>query len=257
MEQNISLYISEYTSAKTELLKNIIKQAQSDNKVVITNMAEFNQEYDTDIMKKDIIKENQRCIFKTLSDDSLDSTYREYLSSIMRLLYAKGDVLVLDKIDMHLKNQDIVDLSAAISDTRHLWDAVIISGNSNYFTRLFTNIDRESYVSTYVSNIWYVDSNMELTNVTEDEECDCFDIIEYISLLNDEIERRFPHTIQVIISNEDCIKDVVIELRENDYKMKYKPYEMLNSPCVKYDDKILELCADWEKIRLNNKNTLL
>ena len=70
----------------------------------------------------------------------------------------------------------------------------------------------------------------------------------YIELLNDELDNRFPNTIRVIISGGDFIKNVVMELRENNSKMQYSPYELFINSDGNYEDSIFALCNAWAEI---------
>ena len=73
-------------------------------------------------------------------------------------------------------------------------------------------------------------------------------IHEYLKLLNEEIDNRFPNTIKVIIRGGDYIKDVYMEFREDNSRMQYCPYEMFINSDGNYEDSILELCSEWERL---------
>lgn len=74
-------------------------------------------------------------------------------------------------------------------------------------------------------------------------------IHEYLKLLNEEIDNRFPNTTRIAIAGGDYIMDWVMELREGDSRMQYCPYEMFINSNGNYEDSILELCNEWERIR--------
>lgn len=73
-------------------------------------------------------------------------------------------------------------------------------------------------------------------------------IQDFLELLNDEIDNKFPNTIKIIIQGGDYISDFIMELRENNYRMQYCPYEMFVNCECKYEDSILALCNAWEKL---------
>jgi len=70
-------------------------------------------------------------------------------------------------------------------------------------------------------------------------------IHDFISLLNKAIDERFPDTDRYIVDGSDFIKDIVMELREEDKKLRYSPYELF-SKSKDYDDAIEKLVKQWE-----------
>ena len=71
------------------------------------------------------------------------------------------------------------------------------------------------------------------------------DIHDFIKVLNDIVDESFPNTRRYIISGGDFIKDVVIELREENKKLRYSPYELFNKS-KNYEDTIEQLVTQWE-----------
>lgn len=68
---------------------------------------------------------------------------------------------------------------------------------------------------------------------------------DYINVLNAVIDEMFPNTKRYIVDGGDFIKDVVIELREEDKKLRYSPYELF-SKSEDYEDTIEKLVKQWE-----------
>lgn len=73
------------------------------------------------------------------------------------------------------------------------------------------------------------------------------DIHDFIKCLNDIVNERFPNTIRYIIHGGDSIKDVVVELREENKKLRYSPYELFNKS-NNYEYTIEQLVKQWEAI---------
>lgn len=69
-------------------------------------------------------------------------------------------------------------------------------------------------------------------------------IHQFINELNSEIDRKFPNTVRIIINSGDNIEDILIELRENDKKLRYSPYLLFKQS----DNGISELLDKWEKM---------
>lgn len=53
-------------------------------------------------------------------------------------------------------------------------------------------------------------------------------IHDFIECLNDIVDERFPNTTRYIIRGGDFIEDVVMELREENRRFRYSPYELFN-----------------------------
>lgn len=70
-------------------------------------------------------------------------------------------------------------------------------------------------------------------------------IHEFINVLHSIIDERFPNTNRYIVDGGDFIKDVVMELREEDKKLRYSPYELF-SKSEDYEDTIEKLVEQWE-----------
>jgi Cdc6-like AAA superfamily ATPase len=132
MEQNITLYIGDSASGKTRILKQLINKAVSEGHKPVTNMKRYyDANYVPDKNKKSaIIEANTDLTERIVENEIIETDYDSYLSDILRLLYSKGDILILDEIDAMLKTQDIIDLASVLSDNRGLWNKIYI--NSDY-----------------------------------------------------------------------------------------------------------------------------
>ena len=71
------------------------------------------------------------------------------------------------------------------------------------------------------------------------------DIHDFIECLNDIVDERFPNTTRYIIRGGDFIEDVVMELREENRRFRYSPYELFNKS-NNYEDTIEQLVGQWE-----------
>ena len=69
-------------------------------------------------------------------------------------------------------------------------------------------------------------------------------IHDFIDVLNAIIDERFPNTIRYIVCGGDFIKDAVLELREEDKKLRYSPYELFNKS-EDFEDTIEKLVEQW------------
>ena len=74
---------------------------------------------------------------------------------------------------------------------------------------------------------------------------------DFITVLHNMIEEYFPNTKRVIISGGDYIKDVVMELREGDKKLRYSPYELFHTS-ENYENTIEAFLDLWKNIYENN-----
>lgn len=72
-------------------------------------------------------------------------------------------------------------------------------------------------------------------------------IHDFIHVLNEIIYERFPNTKIYIVAGGDYIKDEFLELREDDKKLRYSPYELFNKS-EDYEDTIEKLVEQWEKM---------
>ncbi len=70
-------------------------------------------------------------------------------------------------------------------------------------------------------------------------------IHDFINVLNRVMDERFPNTNRYIVNGGDFIKDVVVELREEDKKLRYSPYELFGKS-EDYEDTIEKLVEQWE-----------
>lgn len=72
-------------------------------------------------------------------------------------------------------------------------------------------------------------------------------IMDFIKVLNDEIDSRFPCSQRVIVAGGDYISDCVMELRQGSNRLQYKPYEMFVNANGNYEDCICEFCDKWKR----------
>ena len=72
-------------------------------------------------------------------------------------------------------------------------------------------------------------------------------IHDFIALLNEDLDSTFPSTERVVIKGGDYVKDFIIELRENDRKYQYSPYDLYHQS-ENYEDTIEDLLTVWKRI---------
>ena len=72
-------------------------------------------------------------------------------------------------------------------------------------------------------------------------------IHDFIALLNEALDSNFPSTERIVIKGGDYVKDFIIELRENDRKYQYSPYDLYHQS-ENYEDTIEDLLAVWKRI---------
>lgn len=177
-EQNITLVIGDNASGKTRYLKKMLIEAKKDNLRVVTNIPGYKMPYGIDKERLSLIKNtNNRLIDKIVINEDIETSSDAYISDLLRLLYSRGDVLIIDELDVDLTVQEIVDVAAAISDIRKSWSRIYVNGYSEDITRIFIDKDHVTYTERYIPNILYVDENMNIQNVLEAEECEYFDKI--------------------------------------------------------------------------------
>lgn len=72
-------------------------------------------------------------------------------------------------------------------------------------------------------------------------------IHDFIALLNEALDSTFPSTERFIIKGGDYVKDLIIELRENDCKYQYSPNDLYHQS-ENYEDTIENFLAVWKSI---------
>ena len=72
-------------------------------------------------------------------------------------------------------------------------------------------------------------------------------IHDFIALLNEALDSNFPSTERIVIKGGDYVKDFIIELRENDRKYQYSPYDLYHQS-ENYEDTIENLLSAWKRI---------
>ncbi len=73
------------------------------------------------------------------------------------------------------------------------------------------------------------------------------DIGDFIKVLNECIDEKFPGTERYMIAGGDFIKDVVLELRKDKKRLRYSPYELFYSS-DDYEDTIVRFMETWETV---------
>ena len=73
------------------------------------------------------------------------------------------------------------------------------------------------------------------------------DIHDFIECLHDIVDEYFPNTTRYIIYGGDLIKDVVMELREENKKLRYSPYELFIKS-NDYEYTIEQFVKQWEEM---------
>lgn len=72
----------------------------------------------------------------------------------------------------------------------------------------------------------------------------------FIEVLNELMDGKFPNTERYEVRGGDCIKDKVIELRQDGMSLQYSPMEMFSSG--NWEDAINDLFDRWEKVLEND-----
>ena len=72
------------------------------------------------------------------------------------------------------------------------------------------------------------------------------EIYDFIKYLNEIVDERFPNTTRHIIYGGDSIKDVVLELRQENKKLRFSPYELFANS-NNYEYTIEQFIKKWEK----------
>lgn len=70
---------------------------------------------------------------------------------------------------------------------------------------------------------------------------------DFTAVLCDIIDSRFPNTERYIAIGGDFVWDWIFELRENDKKYRFSPYE-LYSKSSNYEETIEEFVETWERM---------
>lgn len=70
---------------------------------------------------------------------------------------------------------------------------------------------------------------------------------DFVKTLNELIDEQFPNTIRYAVKSGDHVEDIVLELREDDKKLRYSPYKMYKNS-DNYEDTIEALLNQWEKM---------
>ena len=74
------------------------------------------------------------------------------------------------------------------------------------------------------------------------------EIQDCIKYLNEIVDERFPNTTRYIVCGGDSIKDVVLELRQENKKLRFSPYKLFANS-NSYEHTIEQFIKKWEKIQ--------
>ena len=73
-----------------------------------------------------------------------------------------------------MQNQDIIDITAAISACQDLWHSIYLTGYNEYLLNVFTHYDNTTEQKIEEFNVYYVDQNLSTHAISED------DVYEYL-----------------------------------------------------------------------------
>ena len=73
------------------------------------------------------------------------------------------------------------------------------------------------------------------------------DIHKFIKSLHEIIDEYFPNTTRYMIYGGDYIKDFVMELREDNKKLRYSPYDLFTKS-NDYESTVEQFIKQWEEI---------
>ena len=128
-EQNIIYIIGDNASGKTRYLKNIIADAKKNNYKVVTNIPGDAANYAVNKERLTLLKSlNNRLVEKIVIEKNIETSRDAYIEKLFRLFYSIGDILVIDELDINLTIQNIIDITAALSEIRKTWKKIYING---------------------------------------------------------------------------------------------------------------------------------
>ena len=73
------------------------------------------------------------------------------------------------------------------------------------------------------------------------------DVHDFIKCLNAIVDEYFPNTERYLINGSDFVKDFVMELREENKKLRYSPYELFTKS-NDYEDTIEQFVMQWKEM---------
>ncbi len=77
--------------------------------------------------------------------------------------------------------------------------------------------------------------------------------IEFNTFLGEILKETFPNTELFIVAGGDYLKDVIMELRQDNAKYRYSPWKLYKQNS-NYEDTVEELVETWR--RIINKHTI-
>lgn len=78
---------------------------------------------------------------------------------LMNLLLLEGDVLIINDIDLDIRDFEIMWIIQAIANSKDNWKEIYISGHNIILDQLFITRDRETYETSYNPNYCYIRDN--------------------------------------------------------------------------------------------------
>ena len=173
--QNIYLYIGDNATGKTRLLKEIIQKSAATSEMVVTNISEFKMPNVPDAHKRQrVFDSNNVLVERILKNEEINDAYDAYVKSLLDLICAQGDILLLDELDASLQSQDIIDMTAAISACQDLWHSIYLTGYNEYLLNVFAHYDTITECKIDEYNVYYIDGTMNTHAISED------DVYEYL-----------------------------------------------------------------------------
>lgn len=143
MIDNVMVVIGDNAVGKTRYLEKISIEFLNRNSCVVSNLDKRMYQVNQD--KKNIVLELGSEYLRNLMLDGGTNYYDLQTYNLLRYTISDGDILILDEVDVMLKEQDLIDFCSVLSQLRDYWKQIIVSGYSPDLTRLFTYIDYEDY----------------------------------------------------------------------------------------------------------------
>lgn len=178
---NITVLIGENGIGKTRFLEKKAEESINNNLRIVTNLLDYNiyNSEETDDKKlKDIDYVGNHILSELnklkVTDKNSDA------QNMFKLVITKGDVLLLDEVDVNMTYSDITGIMSAIADSRNHWKEIYISGYNVLLSRVFVDTDKEDYTTIYNPNYCFVRTigdDVVLEHITEDDANEYFDSI--------------------------------------------------------------------------------
>lgn len=171
MKNNISLIIGDNATGKTRYLKNRIEYYIENEIPIVTNIQDYEKFVQLDKHKVESLENLQMNRYNNLIKHNNSRDYDGYVKGLYDLVAAAGNILILDELDYALKSNDVTLLCKAISETRHNWDAILVSGYSVLLDRLFKSEETDEYLANY----YMIDNHLCAYSITEEQAYEYFD----------------------------------------------------------------------------------